>query len=475
LKSDKNPKLVAFYTSDSTNEINVLKELLAGDTLQNFEIHKVGLCLEDCEVTFQNLTFSRNSLTLFREYEEVEPVALKRKSLDDITDILEFVNKESVPPVLELDEVNITKLFGGYANNGMILFVDPKADNQQILKDFEEHALLNRKELYYERIIHAVFPFDEEWEEIKTFFSIYQKTKLPKLFITQLSNEGILKFEFNKEKINTETIQEFVEDFRKKNVERMLISEEEPEDNTGLIKQLVGKTFQKEIVYSKESHVVVFYEDSEDKDFKTTIKLFELVNSQLQKQAADSSSEAQTKLKFGQINMIKNEVQYRSFMKYPQILLYMKGKKTRPTEFDLPLTPKAFFAWLNSNLPELELKLTDMDEVNFIQEKYSQQELQEFEKNKEILNEQEEKLRLELIKIAELEEKKKEALRQAQEAQAESEEPQPVLSLGGPSVSAPQVDAAPVATEEATINKTEATAKPARKQPKKKHEPNTDL
>ena len=137
-------------------------------------------------------------MALFRDYEGVEPVALKKKHLDDITDVLEFVNKESVPPVLELDEVNITKLFGGYALNGMILFIDPKADNTQILKDFEESALYNRKELYYERIIHAVFPFDEEWEEIKTFFSLYQKNKLPKLFITQLSNEGILKFEFNK-------------------------------------------------------------------------------------------------------------------------------------------------------------------------------------------------------------------------------------------------------------------------------------
>ena len=58
LQSDKNPKLIAFYTSDSTEEINVLKELLAGDALQNFEIHKVGLCLENCNVTFQNIVHS---------------------------------------------------------------------------------------------------------------------------------------------------------------------------------------------------------------------------------------------------------------------------------------------------------------------------------------------------------------------------------------------------------------------------------
>lgn len=55
LQSDKNPKLIAFYTSDSTEEINALKEILAGDVLQSFEIHKVGLCLEDCNVTFQNI------------------------------------------------------------------------------------------------------------------------------------------------------------------------------------------------------------------------------------------------------------------------------------------------------------------------------------------------------------------------------------------------------------------------------------
>jgi len=102
-----------------------------------------------------------------------------------------------------------------------------------------------------------------------------------------------------------DAIKEFVEDFRKKNLDRMLISEEEPENNTGLIKKLVGKTFQKEVVYSKENYAVVFYENPEEQNFKTTQKLFELVNSQLQ---GSNTTEPQTKLKFGQIDMIKNEV-----------------------------------------------------------------------------------------------------------------------------------------------------------------------
>ena len=122
-----------------------------------------------------------------------------------------------------------------------------------------------------------------------------------------------------------------------------------------------------------------------------------------------------------------------------------------------------------------------MDEVNFIQDKYSKEELKEFEKNQDILNEHEEKLRLELQRIAELEEKKREAETQAQaqaEAQAaQNEEPQPVLSLGGPGVSSPSVDAAPVTShvEESISNKTESNNKTPKKQPKKKSEVNTDL
>lgn len=138
-------------------------------------------------------------MTVFRDYDKIEPVALKRKGLDDVIDILEFVNKESVPPVLELDEVNVTKIFAGYAPTGLILFVDPLTDNEQVIKELEASALYNRKEdLYYERVIHSVFKFDDQWEEIKSFFSQFDRSKLPKLFMTHLTDDGITKYEFKK-------------------------------------------------------------------------------------------------------------------------------------------------------------------------------------------------------------------------------------------------------------------------------------
>ena len=138
-------------------------------------------------------------MTIFRDFDKVEPVALKRKGLDDLVDILEFINKESVPLVVELDEFNVTKLFAGYATTGIILFVDPLADNEQVIKEFEASALQNRKEdLYYERVLHSVYKFDDQWEEMKHFFSQFDRSKLPKLFITHLTDDGITKYEFKK-------------------------------------------------------------------------------------------------------------------------------------------------------------------------------------------------------------------------------------------------------------------------------------
>ncbi len=96
----------------------------------------------------------------------------------------------------------------------------------------------------------------------------------------------------------------------------MIISEEEPEDNNGLVKRVVGKTFQKEIVQSKENYAVIFYENPEEQNFKTIQKLLEFVNSQLQ----GNSTEPQTLLKFAQIDMIKNEViSIEIFLFLPQL------------------------------------------------------------------------------------------------------------------------------------------------------------
>ena len=115
-----------------------------------------------------------------------------------------------------------------------------------------------------------------------------------------------------KDQINFDEIRGFLEDFRKKNLERMLISEEIYDNEGKDIKRFVGKNFQKEVVNTKENFVVLFCDDPNSDSTKLVLKLFDFTREKLLSKSSEETPENAAiilnQLKFGYIDMLKNEV-----------------------------------------------------------------------------------------------------------------------------------------------------------------------
>lgn len=96
----------------------------------------------------------------------------------------------------------------------------------------------------------------------------------------------------------------------------MLISEEIYDNEGKDIKRFVGKNFQKEVVNTKENFVVLFCDDPNSDSTKLVLKLLDFTREKLLSKSSEETPENAAailnQLKFGYIDMLKNEV--KSFL-----------------------------------------------------------------------------------------------------------------------------------------------------------------
>lgn len=201
VESDKNPKLVAFYSAKNNADVEIIHELIGRNAFLALDIRKVALCLEGCQAEYNGHIFSRPSLVVFRDYEDLKPFAVLDTNLDNTEEIHAFCYLEALPPVLVFDEVNVTKMFGEVVKTQLVYVLDPAVDNSQALAAFTESAFYNiQHDPKSERTLHVVYYLNETEEGMKWFFNIKDTQNLPQLFLTETSFEldKILKFQYQK-------------------------------------------------------------------------------------------------------------------------------------------------------------------------------------------------------------------------------------------------------------------------------------
>ena len=95
----------------------------------------------------------------------------------------------------------------------------------------------------------------------------------------------------------------------------MLISEDVPETQDGPITKLVGKNFRREVVMSKEEYVVLLYDQLSSQSTQTAYKLLKHINEKIVNISklnityeGSGVPPPKTDVKFGYIDMLKNEV-----------------------------------------------------------------------------------------------------------------------------------------------------------------------
>jgi len=356
IESDTNPRLVAFYSARSSADLEVLHELIARNTLLALDIRRIALCLEGCQAEYNDHTFSRPSLALFRNYQGLKPFAVLDTNLDQVEQVQAFCIREALPPVLVYDELNLTKMFGEAVPNQLIFLLDPAADNSKSLDAFQESAFYNiEHDPKSERISHIIYYVNETEDGLKWFFNVKDTKGLPQLFLTETSNEmdKIIKYQFQKElPLTLNALREFLSGFHNKKLERFFISEEVPDNQGKLINRLVGSTFKTEVIDSSDNYLVFMCpEIEEEEDCQKGLEVFTATAEHLH----HFSNLREVRLKFGIIDVAKNEVDKENEEDFPQILLYRTDRKLEPTTFTGALTEEELNTWIKEWIPEIKI------------------------------------------------------------------------------------------------------------------------
>ncbi|CAD8191594.1 unnamed protein product [Paramecium pentaurelia] len=255
--------------------------------------------------------------------------------------ILDFFYLESLDLVNRLDEDNYARVFGGPVQTQVHLLI--KGILRQDLFNAYYWVAQNNKinDLKYHRLIFTYSTFDEN-PNLWSLFDFDQSTKTPQLVITETNfrKYQLQKYICQSETLNQETIQQFIDDFRNKNLTEFYKSEPIPEqiENQDIYK-IVGSTFSQEVL-NKGKNVLLLFWDSKNKELFDDY--FKLLNE-------FSLIQNKEKIKIGHIDLANNEHPKITVDSVPKLMLYLAADKKAPKEYlkSSNLVIQELKAWLD--------------------------------------------------------------------------------------------------------------------------------
>ena len=131
------------------------------------------------------------------------------------------------------------------------------------------------------------------------------------------------------------SLREFLSDFHNKRLERFFISEEVPDNKGKTINTIVGSTFKKEVIDSSDNYLIFMCPDlDEEIDCVKGLETFTATVETLH----HFSNVKEANLKFGIIDVAKNEVDSNLFCYKNSKLIIRSIKKTKKISLRLSST-----------------------------------------------------------------------------------------------------------------------------------------
>ena len=167
-----------------------------------------------------------------------------------------------------------------------------------------------------------------------------KKSELPSIRIIDTRGKEVKKYIMEKE-INEENILEFISDWEKGILKPHIKTQEEPKNNKGPIKELVGKTFKKEVIDNDKDVMVVFYAPWCG-HCKKLIPEYEKVAKKLK--------EKNPKLILAKMDATENEYEGLEVMSFPTIKFFPGNRKDqKPKNYSGDRTAKGIIEFLKEN------------------------------------------------------------------------------------------------------------------------------
>merc|ERR1711934_1069130 len=172
----------------------------------------------------------------------------------DAASIKDFVATNSLPLVVTFTQTTQGKIFGETAPKRHLLALHNEGFSDKANMDSELARLAKD---FRGKLLVITVEKTADNEGVFNFFGVNDATK-PKIVSIDQSKAGMRKFFYDGELAHV-AMKSWVDDILGGKVSPSLKSEDEPADNNGAVKVLVGKTFKKEVVDSGKDVLVEFY------------------------------------------------------------------------------------------------------------------------------------------------------------------------------------------------------------------------
>ena len=316
------------YFGKDENILKMLNDIAIEDG-ENF----FGSC--DFILGFETYSVKENTIVLFRKNGE-ERTELSGKLTKE--GIINFIKKNSYDKLLSFND-KTARLIWKLKEPGLFLFRDPNSSNSieldRLFKDLSE-KLFGRIRV----ILTGIFDFKEQQLNSLTNVKV---TDLPTVRIYD-TKKGMNAYYVMNGIINEDNVMKFVDDFEKGKLELGRKSEEIIKNEEGKVYNIVGKSFENDVINNDMNVLVLFYNEYIEDGKKSVFIYDEIFNEY-------KNILKKYNLRIGKIDMSKNEVSLKkSLIKYPTVRFYLKGNKEIGDEYEGEFKKNGVIKFINSHL-----------------------------------------------------------------------------------------------------------------------------
>ena len=284
--------------------------------------------VEDEEVA-KKFNAKQKSVVLFKKFDE------KRNDLETVKEkeLNEFVEKYSQKRVGTFDDKNTQLVFG--KNKPAIVYFGEKGDKwDEAAKLLEKIADKTGAKL---KVVMTEIK-DGMGKRIAEYVGV-KKEDLPSVRI--LDTRKDLKKYIMEGNIDEQNILKFIEGWEKGSLKLHLKTQEEPKENNGPIFDVVGKTFQKEVIDNDKDVMLVFYAPWCG-HCKQLLPKYE--------EAAKKLKEKNPKILLARMDATENEIESVHITGFPTIKFYPGNKKDKaPIDYSGERTTDAIINFIKTN------------------------------------------------------------------------------------------------------------------------------
>ena len=153
-----------------------------------------------------------------------------------------------------------------------------------------------------------MFSIEDSASELSPDFASFGWKNLPAVFITRLEDGKIKKYQYKHKTITSQHLREFIEEYFQNNPEVEPMSEEISEQDNQIIKTITTKNFKSEVIDNNETVIVLYCDNFEYQHCNSSYAIINQFSQFLQKGIEAHSLNMTESIRFGTMNVNKNEV-----------------------------------------------------------------------------------------------------------------------------------------------------------------------